>query len=212
MKVREILQSGKLGCILLIRIAWHRFRRRWDWQTLKEFGGGNLNNEGAHLVDMGLLLLNDAEPRVLAYMGKTDLSSGDAENHVKIVLHAPGYPVVDLEMTDNCAYPQSTWIVMGSQGGLVGTRSHLEWKYIDFHELDARPNSREPTPDRTYNSEQLKWHNESCDFDEDGCAVSMLRLYEDLYRAIRITGKSSISLESLRKQVKVIEECRHQAE
>jgi predicted dehydrogenase len=53
-KVKEIVASGKLGQIVQIRMAWHSFGRRWDWQTLREFGGGQLANNGPHLLDQAL--------------------------------------------------------------------------------------------------------------------------------------------------------------
>jgi len=210
LKIRKVIASGQLGRILQIRIAWHRFRRRWDWQTLKEFGGGNLNNDGSHLVDLGLLLLGEVEPLVFARMERTWLSSGDAENHVKIVLSSPGSPVVDLEMTDNCAYAQPNWLIMGSQGALTGTPSRLEWKYIDPQILPQRVVSREPTEDRSFNTEQIDWNTESCEFREDHYAVSLHRMYEDLHNSVRYGKPASITLESLRRQIKVLEECRHQ--
>ncbi len=61
LKVKEIIDSGKLGRIVEIKITSHSFTRRWDWQTLKKFGGGTLNNWGAHLIDVALLLLGDMD-------------------------------------------------------------------------------------------------------------------------------------------------------
>jgi predicted dehydrogenase len=82
----------------LIRIAWHGFKRRWDWQTLNEFGGGDLSNTGPHVIDHALQLLGEADPIVMCDL-RNVLSSGDAEDHIKITLKAPGAPVVDIELT-----------------------------------------------------------------------------------------------------------------
>ncbi len=35
LKVLEVIESGVLGRIVQIRMAWHGFSRRWDWQTLQ---------------------------------------------------------------------------------------------------------------------------------------------------------------------------------
>ena len=65
LKVKEIIDSGKLGRIVLIKIAYHGFGRRWDWQTLKKFGGGTLNNTGPHAIDHALQLFGeDEEPEI----------------------------------------------------------------------------------------------------------------------------------------------------
>jgi predicted dehydrogenase len=40
-KVKEICASGVLGKITFIRIAWHGFKRRWDWQTSRALAVAN---------------------------------------------------------------------------------------------------------------------------------------------------------------------------
>ncbi|MBS7609726.1 Gfo/Idh/MocA family oxidoreductase [Candidatus Bathyarchaeota archaeon] len=124
LKVKEIIQSRKLGRIVLIRICAHSFGRRWDWQTLKIFGGGELRNNGVHLIAQGLSFLENNEPNVFFDLQKT-LTLGDAEDHAKIMLKAPDSPLIDIEVTRACAYPQNYWLVMGTQGGLTGDRQNL---------------------------------------------------------------------------------------
>ena len=119
MKVREVIASGKLGRIVQIRLAIHSFGRRWDWQTLKEFSGGELNNTGSHFVDQILLLMGEVQPEIFCHLERT-LTSGDAEDHCKIIFQAPNSPLVDLEITRCCAFRQDTWHVMGTSGGLAG--------------------------------------------------------------------------------------------
>jgi predicted dehydrogenase len=208
LKVREVLDSGKLGRILQVRINWHSFRRRWDWQTLKEFGGGSLNNDGSHAIDQALLLLGDAAPRVFCHMECTPLSSGDAEDHVKVLLHAPGAPLIDLEFSNACAYPQEPWLVLGTSGGLAGTHSRLRWRYVDAAKLPARPVDREPTPDRTYNREELPWVEESADLAGEAPRASNKRLYADLYATLRQGAPLAITPQSIRRQIAVLEQCR----
>ncbi|MDW7658724.1 MAG: Gfo/Idh/MocA family oxidoreductase, partial [Bacillota bacterium] len=41
LKVREIIDSGDLGRIVQISIAFSGYARRWDWQCLQEYNGGN---------------------------------------------------------------------------------------------------------------------------------------------------------------------------
>jgi predicted dehydrogenase len=102
LKVREIVQSGVLGELHLIRLCAHGFGRRWDWQTLREFSGGFLNNWGPHVVDHALQLMNlddnAPDPELWVDM-RNVLSSGDAEDHIKLVLRSEGGPVVDIELS-----------------------------------------------------------------------------------------------------------------
>jgi scyllo-inositol 2-dehydrogenase (NADP+) len=208
LKVRQIIDSGRLGNILLIRMAWHWFRRRWDWQTLKEFGGGSLNNDGSHVIDQALLLFGDAEPQVFCHMVATPLSFGDAEDHVKIILQAEGVPMIDMEFSNACAYPQDSWLIMGTQGGLTGTHGKLSWKYVDPELLIPRQVSRQSTPDRSYNREELPWIEEACNFPSENYTASNKRLYLDLYRTLRKGAPLAITPESIRRQIYILEKCR----
>ncbi|MBI2940970.1 MAG: Gfo/Idh/MocA family oxidoreductase [Chloroflexi bacterium] len=207
LKIREVIATGVLGRIVQIRINWHWFRRRWDWQTLKEFGGGSLNNDGSHALDQALLLMGDAEPTVFCHMESTSLSAGDADDHVKVVLKAPGAPVIDMEFSNAVAYPQEMWLVMGTQGGLAGSHTELRWKYFDPSAVPPRVVSREPTPDRSYNREQLPWVEEKCELKE-GHRESNHRLYGDLYATLREGAPLAVTAESIRRQIAVLERCR----
>lgn len=208
LKVREVLESGKLGQILQIRIAWHWFRRRWDWQTLRELGGGSLNNDGSHAIDQALLLFGAADPEVVCRMVRTPLSSGDAEDHVKVILQAPDAPLIDLEFSNAVAYPQDVWQVMGTQGGLAGSHSQLRWRYIEPALLPPRPISRESTPDRGYNREELPWIEETCDLSHERHDMSVHRLYHNLYATLREGAPLAITPASIRRQIAVLEQCR----
>jgi predicted dehydrogenase len=208
LKVREVVESGKLGTILQIRIAWHWFRRRWDWQTLRELGGGSLNNDGSHAIDQALLLFGAAQPEVVCRMVRTPLSSGDAEDHVKVILHAPDAPLIDLEFSNAVAYPQEVSLVMGTQGGLAGSHSQLRWRYVEPALLPRRPISRESTPDRSYNREDLPWVEETCDLSRETHDMSVHRLYHDLYATLRQGAPLAITPASVRRQIAVLEECR----
>jgi len=203
LKVKSIIDSGLLGDVHLIRIAWHGFKRRWDWQTLNEFGGGDLSNTGPHVIDHAIQLFGPEEPEVTADL-RNVLSSGDAEDHVKIVLRALNAPVIDIELTSANAYPQDRWLVMGDRGGLRGTPAHLEWKWVDWSGYEPRPVERRPTPDRGYNSEKLEWQSDSWKGSDD-FAETPLAFYRDLYRALREGAALTVTPESVRRNIALIE-------
>ena len=60
-QVRKVIDSGVLGRIVQINIAFNGFSRRWDWQTLQEYDGGNLLNTGPHPLDQALQLFGTVE-------------------------------------------------------------------------------------------------------------------------------------------------------
>ncbi len=206
LKIKEVIQSGKLGRIVMIKMAWHGFRRRWDWQTLKEFGGGELNNNASHLMDQALQLFGEADPKIFCHLERV-LTSGDAEDHVKVILQAPNSPMIDLEITSVCAYPQNTWLVMGTQGGLSGNCETLHWKYFDSQYLPPRPVDKNPTPDRSYNTEQIPWKGEEVwELSKDN-GKGKIGFYIDLYNTLLKNAPLAITAESVRRQIAILEKC-----
>lgn len=204
-KVREVINSGKLGRIVLIRSGIHSFGRRWDWQTLKEFGGGLLNNYGSHKLDQILQIFGEAEPEIFCDLQRT-LTLGDAEDHVKLILKAKGAPIVDIELSSAAAYPQEEWLVMGTQGGLTGNSNKLKWKYFDPKELAPRVVDKKSTPDRSYNREVLPWKEETWDAGDQN--TGNLNFYADVYNSIRNGAPVAITPESVRRQIAILEKCR----
>lgn len=203
--VKKVIDSGKLGRIILIRMAWHGFGRRWDWQTLKKFGGGTLNNTCPHAIDQALQLFGPAEPEIYCHLEKT-LALGDADDHVKIIMKASGAPMIDIEVTSVCSYPQESWLVMGTGGTLTGNASQLRWKYYHQAELPERKLDSLPTPDRSYNQDEIKWYEEDWSADKDTGGGSE-NFYLDLYRTIRKKAPLAITPESARRVMWVIERC-----
>ena len=214
-KVREIAASGVLGRIVMVRIANHGFARRWDWQTLQRYGGGSMNNTGPHLIDMGLLLFGAAEPEVTCVRDRVR-TLGDADDHVLIVLRAPGAPTVQIEITAACAYPQEQWLVMGTEGGLAGSSSALRWRYVKPGSLPERTLSTAPTPDRSYNRDTVQWVEHAWSRDEAGEGPGEAGFYRDLHACIRAGGPlpvppEQVPPEQVLTQMRVMEECRRQA-
>jgi predicted dehydrogenase len=204
LQVRKVIDSGKLGRIVTIKLTWQNFSRRWDWQTLKKFGGGTLNNTAPHAIDQLLQLFGDKDPEIFCHLEKT-LTLGDTDDHVKIILRAEGQPIIDLEITSACAYPQEQWLVMGTQGTLAGNAGELRWKYFDPGDLPERQVSTEPTPDRSYNKEEIPWKEETWKVDES--ASRGPAFYPDLYQTIRKGKPLYITPESVRRQIAIIAEC-----
>jgi scyllo-inositol 2-dehydrogenase (NADP+) len=214
-KVKEIIDSGLLGEIQLIRICWHNFKRRWDWQTMKSMSGGALNNNGPHPIDHAMVLFGGAEPEVWCEMRRC-LCSGDAEDYLKIILTGEGRPTVEVELIDCIAFGQDRWLVAGTSGGLRGTAGRLEWKWVDWSTMPERPVTDRPTPDRSYNSEPLEWHSDS--WEPGGAAdagagaapaaVPVMTMYDNLYKVIREGATQLIPPSAIRSRLRVLEKAR----
>ncbi|HMN30862.1 MAG TPA: Gfo/Idh/MocA family oxidoreductase [Caldilineaceae bacterium] len=205
-KVREVIDSGLLGRIVQIRTTESRFSRRWDWQTLQKFGGGSLNNTGPHFLDMVLQLFGENYPdEVFCQLDRT-LTLGDADDHLKLVIKGKDAPTIDVEISSCCAFPGETWNVMGTQGGLAGSTRQLRWKWVDWAEQAPRTLDLKPTPDRSYNRDELVWHEASWDIAND-TTPGHAQFYHDLFATIRNGAPLVITPQSVRRVIWLQEEC-----
>lgn len=207
-KVQEICSSGLLGEILQVKMRWHGFTRRWDWQTLREFGGGAMQNNGTHLLDQALELFGPNEPHVYADL-KRGLSAGDAEDHIKLVLTGEGAPTIDIELTNACAFPEERWHIMGTAGGLRGTTTELHWRWVDWSKMPERPVNAGPSEDRKYPREEIPWNEDSWTHAENA-AENYDAFYTNFHDTLGGAATLQITPESVRRYVRILEEKRPQ--
>ncbi|MCG3148665.1 MAG: Inositol 2-dehydrogenase/D-chiro-inositol 3-dehydrogenase [Verrucomicrobiae bacterium] len=227
-QIRKVIDSGVLGRIVQVSIAYNGWARRWDWQTLTGFNAGSLLNTGPHPLHQGLVLFGDAMPKVTCFMDRTDGSYGDAENHVKVIFAGAGHPLVDIEVSSCCAYPPVTFNVYGTRGGLKATAGSVEWRYFRWeaaprHKVTAVPvRNADGTP--AYPVESLPWQTgvwpetgPAADATKTGyspaaaATTSMTGVYYDrLYETLTRGTPMETSLELARRQIAVIEECQRQ--
>lgn len=217
LQVKRVIDSGVLGRIVQISSQWNGFARRWDWQTVQKYNGGNLLNTGPHPVDQLLRLLDvDGMPEVMCIMDRAN-TFGDAEDYVKLVMRSPGRPVVDLEISSCCAYPNFTYNVQGTRGGLKGSQEHIEWKYYKPEEAPEQHLIQTPLFDENrlpaYCSEKLKWYQESWDASDeqkDLFPYMAKSYYDALYKSLTEGAPFEVRLEQVRQQIAVMEECHRQ--
>ena len=216
-KVREIIDSGVIGRPVQISVHFNGFARRWDWQTLQEYYGGNLLNTGPHPLDQALCLFGGQDmPKVTCIMDRTN-TFGNAEDYVKLLMTGKDHPVIDLEISSCCAYPSFTYNVQGTRGGIKGTMNHVDWKYYKEEEAPAQKLTAEPlkkedgTP--AYCGEPLVWHEEAWDVPKEQNVLFNViagRYYTNLYETIVNGAPFEIELWQVRRQIAVIEECHRQ--
>jgi len=224
-ELRRILDSGILGRIIQISVQYNGFSRRWDWQTLQEYNAGSLYNTGPHPVDQLLRLLDyDGMPDVKCYMDRVN-TFGDAEDYVKLIMTAPGKPIIDLEISSCNPYPKFNYSVQAQHGGLCGDDSHLDYKYYVRESAPAQRLTREPiaNPDGTpaYCRETLEWVEKSWkpgDVPDSDTAYipgqpspgPTVLFYEMLYNHIADGAPLEVTPQQVRQQIAVMEECHRQ--
>ncbi len=215
-KVKSIADSGVLGRIVQISIAFNGFARRWDWQCCQEFSAGSLYNTGPHPVDQALNLLDyyDGTPNVFCKMDRVN-TFGDAEDYVKLILTAPNRPLIDVEISSCDAYPSFTYKVQGSKGGLKGSMTQIDWKY--YSEVSAPKQELTKVPLQTedglpkYCSEKLEWANEQWALEDAGTFTNAVRsIYSNLYDNLTNGTALIVTPEQVKQQIFVMNECHRQ--
>ncbi len=207
---KEIADSGKIGEIKQVSIRYNALARRWDWQTLQEKLGGSLYNTGPHPVGMALGFLDYSDDfRVEFARLATCLTSGDADDYDKLILSAPGKPVIDIEISSIDAYCDYVVKLQGTKGTYKATRAGYKMKYILDGENPKKPVIKEPLKNDeglpAYCREELITHEEEGTFTGGVFDSAVRNFYEMLYNNIVYGTPLKVKTENIAKIIQVIE-------
>ena len=119
-RLRELVASGAIGDVFLVRRAQPNFSIRCDWQMDKKSGGGYLLNWGPHLVDTGVLVTGRRPVSAFGVLRKV-ISPGDAEDIFFAALTLDNGALVTAEYTYT-ARPMCNWYIQGSRGTITVSR------------------------------------------------------------------------------------------
>lgn len=198
----ELIDSGILGEIHTIKLYRHSYQRRNDWQTLKEFGGGQLLNWGPHIIDHALCLLQSPIKHIWSHLDLIN-AAGDAEDHIKLILTGENGRVADIEISGGMALPSPTFQIYGTKGSLSISGKEIRLKYlhpdVQLQPLNADP--RTPPQMGTFNNgEELKWVEEVIPVSP----AIQHNFWEELYRSVRFRESFRIQISEAMDVVKVI--------
>ncbi|HRJ73199.1 MAG TPA: Gfo/Idh/MocA family oxidoreductase [Terrimicrobiaceae bacterium] len=154
--LKGVIESGRLGTLFSLRVCWASYARRWDWQTLKKNGGGQLNNTCPHVLSIVLPLLGSPVKKVFADL-RNIKDAGDAEDHVHVVLQAESGITADITVSTAMALSGPRWALYGSRGSLTSDGQTSRIRYYDGSKVGALNVIDAAAPGRQYLSEQLPW-------------------------------------------------------
>lgn len=206
--LRHIVESGRIGQVYWVRRAMFRYVRRNDWQSLVKFGGGMLNNYGAHAIDQVLALIGFDVPRLFCDLQRV-AALGDAEDVVKVVMKSAAGPVGEVEISQASVLSPYHFVVWGSCGGVMLCKKdggqHLEVRWFDPaklppKELDARLEGAE----RAYPSDTIDMSEETLPI-EGSYGID---LYEDFAASIREDRSPAVRPEESVAVMDVLDRCR----
>ena len=216
--VLEIMDSGVLGKIYMIRHSIFSYQRRNDWQTIRRCGGGQLNNWGPHLLDHAVQLVGDKVKTVNGILRRTT-AVGDAEDFFKILITGNNGRIIDVEFSGGAAIAGNVYEVHGDRGSLVlpsGANAQFHLKYLDpeYPLADIKADAGTPPlpingwePYR--NPEKLHWIEKTfpvAPHNDDNIGT----IYRHVYNAIRLGIPYRIKVAESVEVVRVAELVRKQ--
>ena len=146
--VRALVESGRLGDIMLCEMSWDRFRLdlRDSWKDAGGEGTGLFFDLGSHLIDQALLLFGP--PEAIAADLAVQRPQAVADDYFSLTLHYGARRVV-LGCSTLVAAPRPRFALHGTQGSFVK------------HGLDPQEAAMNggATPDGPgFGVEEARWH------------------------------------------------------
>ena len=204
-QAQKIIDSGILGTVYEIKLARNSYDRRRDWQTISEFGGGQLLNWGPHIVDHSLRFCGGQYDVVYSNIQHI-AAGGDCEDHIKIVFTGVNGRIVDMEISGGCATRIPEYTMYGSKGSLVSEGDGFHVRYLDPANVLGPVISDPATPGagQSFGSgEKLQWIDTVIPYESYGDCV---RIWDHLYAAIRENIPHPVKLHEALDVIRVITE------
>lgn len=160
--MRSVLESGALGELFSARVCWAGFNRRWDWQTLRKNGGGQMNNIGSHVLSILLPLLGSPVSEVFADLRNVK-DAGDAEDHVEAFLRTENGVTASIVVSTAMALSGPRWALYGTRGAFLSDEKTSTIKSFESGALAGVSVIDAAAPGREYMSENIPWRETSVD-------------------------------------------------
>ncbi len=162
-QLMHIIHSGKIGRLISIHVSRSSYVRRSDWQAFQKYGGGMLNNYGAHYIDALLYMAQDKVRRL--YCSKDIVASaGDADDVVKILFQTERGITLDIDINQAAALSGPNWVVYGQYGAIISETSpegkaQFRLRWFDPEAIPQITASEElAAANRSYNNDvSLPW-------------------------------------------------------
>ncbi len=207
--LKDILSKGMIGEVFLMKRGVHNYVRRNDWQAFTKYGGGMLNNYGAHYIDQLLYLSGGGAKKVSCALRRI-LSLGDADDVVKAVIETESGIILDIDINTASASKIVTWLILGKYGSVEYDWDKKSWivRSIDPAQLgDAVLSDSLAALDRVYPKDSVDWEVREIPFAD----YQEVNFYDQCYRYFVQGKKPFVPLEDTLEVMRVLKLCREDA-
>ena len=209
--IKNVMDRNLIGPIYMMKKALAYYFRRNDWQSLQKFGGGILNNYGAHFIDQLVYLAGSTAEKITSCLKKV-ITPGDAEDFAKLVMETSNGITLDIDLS--WAYSASeldSLVILGKYGSIISDRTvkgppELVVRYLKEDELPDLPLHGElAAPGRTYgNNDKLNWHEERIQVND----FKPVDFYKKCYEYFALEKQPFVPVVETRDLMRIIHECR----
>ena len=209
-QAKAIIQSGVLGSTYMIKRYINSYNRRNDWQALLRYGGGMLNNYGAHYIDQLLYITNQKASCVYSDLSSL-ITQGDADDFVKLILKSSDGILIDIEVNQASAFEKRTWTIYGINGTASWNSISQNWqiKYLKPETLSSITLQADlAAPNRKYPNESIQWQETDCVFD----IPAPQNFYDNCYNYFLLNKEPLVKPQETLQVMTVIEQskCKNQ--
>ena len=204
---RKILDSGVLGPVFVYKRSLSGYVRRNDWQAQIRYGGGMINNYGAHMVDQFMYLFGQKVKTIDCHLRRI-ATLGDAEDVFKAFFQLENGLLVDLDINNAAALPVQPWLICGQYGAAALNEKSDGFKVRYFRPEEAPRAELQDgvaAANRSYDSAPpLPWREEEHFFKD----MPPASFYKACYEFFAEGKPPLVPIEQTREVMRVLEECR----
>lgn len=203
-QTRHLISSGTIGTIYRVKRGMFSYARRNDWQSLRKYGGGMLNNYGAHAIDQVLNLVGYDVERVFGNLA-ISASLGDADDVADVMVETGSGKLGVVEINQASVIQPYELLVWGTAGALVCQHDTITLRTLRSESMEAREvDERLAGANRQYPSDPDPYDEVSIPIDPN----YEINVYSDLARAIRTGSPTTVTASEVLEVMRVIDRVR----
>jgi len=211
--LKKIIESGIIGDVFMIKTTNLDYVERNDWQAFKKYGGGMLNNFGAHAIDRALYLAGSYAKKISASMFRI-ASLGDADDVVKILIETQNGVALDIDINMASMAGSSEIVAYGKSGAakIEHKNNEIYW-HVNYYESKEQETVSASdflaAKDRRYMKSRPKVWSEK---DYPVSKNDELDYYNECYKYFALGEEPFVPVADTMEVMRVIHECRKYAE
>jgi predicted dehydrogenase len=200
----SIIRSGRLGTVYHIKRADFRFVRRNDWQAMLKYGGGMLNNYGAHFLDQLLTITGSDIQHLYCHLRRV-ASLGDSDDVVNVIYDTRNGMVGELEINEATLIAPYDMVVYGTHGVLQKEGNRFRIRYFSPKALPRKKLDTDlASSGRLYPNDSITPKEEVVDID----GKYAVDYYADFSHAIRTGAQPMAKPRETLAVMLVLAQCR----